>query len=560
MIEQIECVKLDYTFYKGNDCYSDGDIIENRLLDIVRNGEVEEAVSTGNSWPILYHFSDIRQNLIEWYPFEKEAEVLEIGSGCGAITEVLCRKAKSVTCIELSKRRSLINAYRNRKCNNLSIIVGNFKDVKISKKFDYVTLIGVLEYAPSYIEGSESYKKMLLAAKRYLKPNGKIIIAIENKMGLKYWNGAKEDHVGERFAGIEDYKYISKVRTFSKPELIKILNDCGLKKVNFYYPTPDYKLPDTIYSEKFMPKRGSLRTWNSNYSETRIALYNEAIVADQICDDKVFDYFSNSFLAIVNEKENNIGFIHYRKLCKKEYQTKTELINNDRKYLICKSYLNNVSREYDIFRNMINWYETLQKENRRITYLVPQIGKNNSSITYDYIEGNSLEEEVGRLVHNIPKMIKRLKEIIKKYYGYSSQFEDDFIVTEKYKKVFGEIWVDTPEKSLKVTNLDMLLQNMVLKDGNVYCFDYEWIFDFPIPYEFVIYRCITIFYNKYNMYFSKKLNRVQLLSQVGIKSQNIHTYDAMEKKFQEKIYGKNLEEYYLKQYEQSRGMIEIKGI
>ena len=84
---------------------------------------------------------------MEWYPFKKDASVLEIGAGCGAISGVLCRNAKHVTSVDLSKRRSLINANRNKEYDNLTIMVGNFNDVVLKEKYDYITLIGVLEYA-----------------------------------------------------------------------------------------------------------------------------------------------------------------------------------------------------------------------------------------------------------------------------------------------------------------------------------------------------------------------------------------------------------------------------
>ena len=101
---------------------------------------------------------------------------------------------------------------------------------------------------------------------------------------------------------------------------------------------------------------------------------------------------------------------------------------------------------------------------------------------------------------------------------------------------------------------------MVFKNEEVYCFDYEWVFNFPIPYEFVIYRSVIVFYNKYGMYFSKNLSRKNLLIQLGIQADNIDIYDTMEKNFQEYIYGINLEEYYLKKYEKPKGMIEFNGI
>ena len=49
-------------------------------------------------------FLHIRENILSWIPFTGEEKVLEIGSGCGAVTGALCERAKEVTCIELSMK------------------------------------------------------------------------------------------------------------------------------------------------------------------------------------------------------------------------------------------------------------------------------------------------------------------------------------------------------------------------------------------------------------------------------------------------------------------------
>lgn len=75
----------------------------------------------------------------------------------------------------------------------------------MEERFDYVTLIGVLEYAKSYIGKDNPYPEYLEKINRLLKPGGKILIAIENRLGLKYFAGCREDHVGREFVGIEGY-------------------------------------------------------------------------------------------------------------------------------------------------------------------------------------------------------------------------------------------------------------------------------------------------------------------------------------------------------------------
>lgn len=91
----------------------------------------------------------------------KNDSVLEIGSGCGGITGALAREAKGVTCIYLSKRRSLTNAYKNRDNDNIKIYVGNYQDIKLDNRFDVITLIGVFEYSLYYMQDNDPFESML---------------------------------------------------------------------------------------------------------------------------------------------------------------------------------------------------------------------------------------------------------------------------------------------------------------------------------------------------------------------------------------------------------------
>ncbi|CAH1209258.1 hypothetical protein PAECIP111892_03184 [Paenibacillus auburnensis] len=296
-MDSYEDKRLNFSFYSGEDLYSDGEI-EDEMLEIAKNNtNFDNIIANDNRWPILYHFSSKRHNLLEWYPFDKEAEVLEIGAGCGAITGVLCDKCKHVTSVELSKKRSLINYHRNRDKQNLEIIVGNLNDIEFDKKFDYITLIGVLEYAAMYTISNSPYNDFLKKIKKNLKPNGTLIIAIENKFGLKYWAGSKEDHTGVIFDGLENYPSNRQVSTFSKSELTTKLLDAGFEENRFYYPYPDYKLPNSIYSDGRLPKIGELQNNLVNYDQSRTILFSEQAVYNSILHSEAeYPFFSNSFL------------------------------------------------------------------------------------------------------------------------------------------------------------------------------------------------------------------------------------------------------------------------
>ena len=149
MIEQIGKITLDLKHYPGEDFYCDG-LIEDEILEIVKTHakvEYSKIIEERKSWPILYHLSSLRENIVDFIPIHKSAKVLEVGSGCGAITGALSRKAGQVTCIDLSKKRSMINAYRNSDCENVTIHVGNFQEIEpdLSCDYDFIYLIGVLD-------------------------------------------------------------------------------------------------------------------------------------------------------------------------------------------------------------------------------------------------------------------------------------------------------------------------------------------------------------------------------------------------------------------------------
>ncbi len=304
-MEFVGNIKIDYSSYIGKDLYSDG-AIEDVLLDIVKSNGKEEysrIIKEKQDWAILYHLSNNRGNIVEWMDDDKEATVLEVGAGCGAITGTLAEKYKKVTCIDLSKRRSLINAYRNKEKDNIEIKVGNYKDVaeKLDEKYDIITLIGVFEYASGYMGTDEPYVDFLNSLKKHLKPNGRIIIAIENKFGLKYWAGCVEDHKGVIYEGIEGYLNTRDVATFTKNGLINVVNKSGCVVEKFYYPYPDYKLPMVIYSDEYLPKVGELNNNSNNFDADRIVTFDEAKVFDTIISEDKFPEYSNSFLVIIKE-------------------------------------------------------------------------------------------------------------------------------------------------------------------------------------------------------------------------------------------------------------------
>ena len=291
-------MKVNYDYYDEKDTYCDGEVEKDVINYLKEYGEkgYKEIFKKDIRWPVFYHITPIRKNILNWYPFKENAEVLEIGAGMGAITGVLCENASKVTSVELSKQRASAIMERCKDKENLEIIVGNFNDIKFNKKFDYITLIGVLEYAPLYTKSENPFYDFLVQIKSLLKEDGKLLIAIENQFGMKYFSGAPEDHTGKIFDGICGYENKKGIRTFGKEELINILNQAGYKYNKFYYPMPDYKLPNIIFSDEYLPNENTIKEYMPYLSgDNDFVNYDEKEAYLDIIKNKKFDFFANSF-------------------------------------------------------------------------------------------------------------------------------------------------------------------------------------------------------------------------------------------------------------------------
>ena len=539
-IEKVGNVKLNLSFYKGKDLYSDG-LIEDELLEIVKKNPKEkynEIIFEKSNWAVLYHLSEIRSHVIEWVPITKEDTVLEIGAGCGALTTILSEKSKKVTCIELSKKRSLINANRNKNKDNIEILVGNFQDIEISEKYDYITLIGVFEYAKSYINSERPYEKFLEIIKKYLKPNGKIIIAIENKLGLKYWAGCKEDHTGLYFEGLEGYPKTDVVRTFSKNEIHELLKESGFKNNEFYYPYPDYKLPNAIYSDDYLPKLGELDDNLRNFDADRLVLFNENAVFDSIIRANLFQELSNSFIIISSfekEEKEKLIFSKYSDSRDNEYKIRTSILIDKRgnkkveKIPLNKKSINHIEKIY-------NNYTILKSQYENSDFHLETCRKLDNKIEFDYIEGKTfveiLNEEFDK--NGLEAVIERIKELKEKLYKLSNN--EKFEISEEFKKVFGSVKLDENKKCIKPANIDFIGTNLIYSNGKFHIIDYEWVFNFYIPIDYIVYR--TIFYYQDENVYKNKINLRKILEKLEISVQEEEKYYKMELQFDKYVRSK----------------------
>ena len=256
----------------------------------------DEEIADEPDFQVWYQLSSLRTGLFSWYPFGENSEVLEIGAGFGGLTGLLCDRCGNVTVTERAAYRASAIAKRWDSKDNLEVFAGEWSEISFGKKFDYIILTGILERVCGGSSERKEYSAYLKKVSGLLRENGVILLAVDNRMGLKYFCGAQESHGRPAFEGIGHYPYGTRGYSFSREEIKDIVEQAGYERMEFYYPLPDYKLPQLIYSDHYLPE--------PNLRERLIPYYlnhNSLVAVEQdlyhdVVESGVFPFFANSFL------------------------------------------------------------------------------------------------------------------------------------------------------------------------------------------------------------------------------------------------------------------------
>lgn len=535
---------LNLDYYTKKDFYSDGDV-EDEILDIVKN-KVDIDELTDKKYPVLYHLSDVRANILNWYPFAEGSSALEVGAGCGAITGALCDKLEHVVSVDLSKRRSTINYTRNQSADNLEIYVGNFNDMNFGKKFDYAIINGVFEYAISFTKADNPYKAFLDQIKKHLTDDGKIIIAIENKYGLKYFAGAPEDHTNSYFLGLNGYEGNNTVRTFGKSELTNLLSDSGLPFSKYYYPYPDYKFPNEIFTDSTLKSCGYGRDYY-NLNGDRYLLFNEARVARGLVNENVMDVFSNSFLVVASAKEitenENVIYAKINNDRAKPFRILTTISDTKTGRIVRKKPITQeaVPHIEEMIHNSHMKRVNQDDGQSAVVDSVPSI-TDRDVFEYKYIDNPTMDEIIRDSIQrrDVKDIISELKKL------FSVAFTDIAKVeyhNEEFTQVFGNKIAEKIEDCVKDINIDLICDNIFKIDEKYVVIDCEWVFPFYIPVSFVKWRIINELYHKHNS-LCDLLAKEEMFRLLGIPEEQENIYTAWNYHFSEIYVGANkLEEF-----------------
>ncbi len=440
--------------------------VEQDIVQYIVNNKNEcydDTLEKDGRWEVFYHLSEMRTSILSWYDFGESSTVLEVGGGFGAITGMLCRRSKKVTVIEKSLQKAEAISVRYHNKNNLTIYVGDAEKFKSHQQFDYVIITGAACDGIGMISEKqlENYVRL---SKTWLKRSGILLLAVDNINGAKYQCGYPKPVAGSiNENGCEAMA--------SREQLKKIVGVAGFHNLKFYYPFPDYRLAQEIYTDARLPQMN--------------------------IKDRVLTYY-----------------VLPKMLYKDEYQLYQEKIEKGDIRDVCNSYLLECSSEH--FYSDVNYvsistdrgrqhsFATVMRKNQVIKTAIYEEGKEYLRKSCDHIL-----QIYARGIHVVPfsyvdnrLIMPEMKgiELARWLFLLAIEDKDKFVIAldKLYESILNssEFEEKAGEIYLKNGYIDMIPMNCFVEDGEFYFFDQEFC-ETDCPISYIMFRGLRYTYLSY---------------------------------------------------------------
>lgn len=466
--------------YSGQNVDLQKAVICNYIDTHVGSEDFSDILHKDDRYFVWENLSEHRQGVLRWYPFNSSGSVLEIGAGFGALTGALCDKLSRVVVTETDHLHAeyLAKRYSGRK--NLIIYEDDITNITFEEKFDYIVLFGHFEIVANGKDEDELYIGYLQQLKALLKPQGIILLAVDNKYGIRLLCGSPDRYTNRPFEAIANYPNGTPGRLFTRRQLSAYIDRAGFSKKKFYSPLTDYRMPRVIYTDRMMPDATvgeRLDAYYDSNSRQRM-IVNDRMFYYDAAVNHAFHFLTNSYIVeITNEG----------KLCNADYVTISAYRGRNKAFaiIICsedkcvlKKWLYPEAKQYAEY--LCECVEALKM--REIPVLEMQMGTD--AIIMDYIDERTLQQhlvdlvELNASIHDFFAVFDQLWEYILKSSDYADQssWDTDF---------------ENSGPILKNAFIELIPLNCFWINGSYLFFDQEFVFE-NIPAKYILFRGIDI--------------------------------------------------------------------
>lgn len=364
---------------------------------------------------------------------------------------------------------------------------------------------------------SEGLEFFLEELERVGKEDGRILLATENPHGVKHL-------VSDDMAPVTS-------DCFSYDSWLEVLSvSFPFKQVNCYYPYPDHYYPISFFSDKHLPKQDELDRDIYDEEMDRVELCKENALLKHLTQQGLFPKFNNSFLFWIDKKESpeTPVYIKFSNERARNFQIATRLYHNR----VVKEAIHPEGKAHIL--NMIEMEKrlsTVYDGSLLVNHCFPT--EDEGCLEFEFVRGETLQKKLEQAA--LQGETEKFLSLVDTY--VSKCFPKEKMTSYSYSPLMTEVFGISEDASfeaadcLPVSSIDMIFENIVIQNDNWTLLDYEWCFEFFIPYQFILYRTLFYFYQKN----PQLMEEVDLYRRYGISEAMKEVFFSMELQFQKYI-------------------------
>lgn len=220
---------------------------------------------------------ELPKGLIKWYEFHKGSRALYVTAG-------------------LEEFEPLADALKE---SGLQVEVCSLYDVAETdgrEAYDYIVLVGALERSNAPIE-------LLRILRGKLSTVGRLLLGVDNRLGIRYFCGERDRFTQRNFDGIENYFKVTEAdrkqlsgRAYARAEILQFLEQAGFSQYRFYSVFPALSKPQVLYAEDYLPEEVLDVRITPHYDNPDTVFMEEERLYAALIENGMFHAMANGYL------------------------------------------------------------------------------------------------------------------------------------------------------------------------------------------------------------------------------------------------------------------------
>lgn len=231
------------------------------------------------------------KGLLEWYDFREGSRILYVGKKEDALGEFLQSKTGDDYDEGKLTNKGLTVVFSQAE----SIFEDNFLEGH-QNSFDYIITACV-------IEKCEKPDKLVSRFAKMLDDKGILLMFVNNRLGIRYFCGDRDNYTEQNFDGIDDYRRCNlksgpeyKGRMYARHEILDMLDAGGFAGKRIYSVFPNLDNPTHLFAYDYLPNEDVTNRIFPTYHSAKTVFLEEEYIYPSLIENGMFHTMANAYL------------------------------------------------------------------------------------------------------------------------------------------------------------------------------------------------------------------------------------------------------------------------